>query len=160
MKTHAARRIALLFAVAVCLPAQNYKGPRPEKADLPYLIHADKLVPVETVEAKEVKKKDDVTYSVEGASSSVKTPLAGPAFVFQDGQLSAEKLQLYKFEVKGGRREVMFSHKGKLATRPRRLNVSPLGGGLYKVEVDESLENGEYGLTPEGSNQVFCFQVY
>jgi len=32
--------------------------------------------------------------------------------------------------------------------------------GLYRLEVNESLENGEYGLTPEGANQVFCFQVY
>jgi hypothetical protein len=26
--------------------------------------------------------------------------------------------------------------------------------------VSESLAPGEYSLTPEGSNQVFCFQVY
>jgi hypothetical protein len=44
--------------------------------------------------------------------------------------------------------------------RPRRLNVKPLGGSLYRIEVDESLENGEYGLSPADSNQVFCFQVY
>ena len=31
---------------------------------------------------------------------------------------------------------------------------------LYKIEVSDSLEPGEYTLTPEGSNQVFCFQVY
>jgi len=28
------------------------------------------------------------------------------------------------------------------------------------VEANEMLENGEYSLTPSGSNQVFCFQVY
>ena len=95
-----------------------------------------------------------------GCGQRARTPLAGPVFVFVDGQLSAEKLQLFKFEVKNGRREVFFSRKGKLTAKPRRLNVTPLGGGLYKIEVDESLENGEYALTPEGSNQVFCFQVY
>jgi len=26
--------------------------------------------------------------------------------------------------------------------------------------VSESLEPGEYSLSPEGSNQVFCFQVF
>jgi hypothetical protein len=62
--------------------------------------------------------------------------------------------------VKNGHREVLFSHKGKLSAKARRIAVNPLGGGLYKIEVDESLENGEYGLTPEGSNQVFCFAVY
>ncbi len=142
------------------LAGQKYSGPRPEKPDLPYLLHADSLLATEVAEAKETKKKDDITYTVEGASSSAKTPLAGPVFVFEDGQLAAEKLQLFKFDVKNGRREVFFSRKGKLAAKPRRLNVTPLGGGLYKIEVDESLENGEYALTPEGSNQVFCFEVY
>jgi hypothetical protein len=40
------------------------------------------------------------------------------------------------------------------------MEVTRLDGGLYKIEVDESLEKGEYSLTPEGSNQVFCFQVF
>jgi hypothetical protein len=150
---------AAILSVAL-LAAQKYTGPRPQKPDVPYLLHADALVPAEIADAKEVKKKDDITYVVEGPSSSAKTPLAGPVFLFEDGQLSAEKLQLYKFEVKNGHREVVFSHKGKLSAKSRRIAVNPLGGGLYKIEVDESLENGEYGLTPEGSNQVFCFAVY
>lgn len=154
------RLIPVCLLLAGLAGAQKYSGPRPEKPDLPYLLHADTLVPVEVAEAKETKKKDDLIYTVAGASSPVKTPLAGPIFLFQDGQLSAEKLQLYKFEVKNGQREVFFSHKGKASAKARRLAVNPVGGGLYRVEVDESLENGEYGLTPEGSNQVFCFQVY
>ncbi len=150
---------AALLSVAL-LVAQKYTGPRPEKPDVPYLLHADTLVSAEIADAKEVKKKDDITYVVEGASSPAKTPLAGPVFLFEDGQLSAEKLQLYKFDVKNGHREVFFSHKGKMSAKARRVTVNPLGGGLYKIEVDESLENGEYGLSPEGSNQVFCFAVY
>ena len=62
--------------------------------------------------------------------------------------------------MKNGQREVVTSHKGKAIAHPRRINVNPLGGGLFKIEVDEHLDNGEYGLTPEDSNQVFCFQVY
>jgi hypothetical protein len=31
---------------------------------------------------------------------------------------------------------------------------------LYKLEVEDELENGEYSLSPAGSNQAFCFQVY
>ena len=148
--------ILILGAVA----AQKYSGPRPAKPDLPYLVHADTLVETAMSEAKEEKRKDDMAYIVAGASSSAKTPLAAPAFIFQADQIPAEKIQLYRFDVKNGHREVFFSHKGKGSARARRLNVTPLGGGLFKIDVDESLENGEYGLTPEGSNQVFCFQVY
>ncbi len=142
------------------LTAQKYSGPRPPKPDVPYLVHADNLVATEVAEAKEEKRKQDVAYVVAGASSSARTPLAGPAFVFQAEQIPADKLQLYRFDVKNGQREVVTSHKGKAVAQPRRINVNPLGGGLFKIEVDEHLDNGEYGLTPEGSNQVFCFQVY
>jgi hypothetical protein len=38
--------------------------------------------------------------------------------------------------------------------------VKPLEGKLYRVEANETLENGEYALSPDGSDQVFCFQVY
>jgi hypothetical protein len=41
-----------------------------------------------------------------------------------------------------------------------RLNVTRLEENLYKIEVDEILENGEYSLSPADSNQVFCFQIF
>ena len=155
------RRIGAIGVLCMAiLSAQKYSGPRPAKPDIPYLVHADTLLATEVTEAKEEKKKDDITYVVASSSSPAKTPLAGPVFILEADKLSANKIQLYKFEVKNGRREVWFSHKGKASSRPRRLNVTSVGGNLYKIEVDESLENGEYGLTPEDSNQVFCFQVF
>ena len=148
-----------LFCIGMA-PAQKWSGPRPPKPDIHYLVHADTLIETEGIEAKEEKEKDDLTYVVAGVSSPVKTPLTGPVFIFQAGDLQADRIQLYKFEVKNGRRQVLYSHKGKVLARPRRINVNPVGTDLYKIEVDESLENGEYAFTPEGSNQVFCFQVY
>jgi hypothetical protein len=38
--------------------------------------------------------------------------------------------------------------------------VTPLGGHLYKIEADEHLDDGEYSLSPNDSNTVFCFAVY
>ena len=155
------RRIALIGLLCLGgVAAQKYTGPRPAKPDVPYLVHADNLVETETTEAKEEKRKDDVTYVVSGAASSAKTPLAGPRFIFQSEKLDVANLKLYRFEVKNGHREVFFAHNGKNSAKPRRMNPTAVGGGLYRIEVEESLENGEYGITPEGSNQVFCFQVY
>ncbi len=154
------RAVAIGMMCLGALLAQKYTGARPPKKDVPYLMHADDLVATEVSEAKEEKRKDDLAYIVEGAASSAKTPLSGPRFLFEADKLSAEKLQLYKFDVKNGHREVFFSKKGKNSARPRRLEVTRLSEGLYRLDVNESLENGEYGLTPEGSNQVFCFQVY
>jgi hypothetical protein len=30
---------------------------------------------------------------------------------------------------------------------------------VFKIRVDESLESGQYCLSPEGANTVFCFGV-
>jgi hypothetical protein len=154
------RRILPLLVAVVCAAfAQKYNGPRPPKPDLPYLKHADNLIPTEASKATEEKqKKDDILYVVEGASSPARTPLASPIFLMQADQLSPDKLGLYRLDVKDNHREILFGPKKQ--PRPIRLDVKRLDGNLYRIEVDESLDPGEYSLSPEGSNQVFCFQVY
>jgi len=160
MRTAMLRRITWLgLTLAILAGAQKYDGPRPPKPDLPYLKHASNLIPTEAGTAKEEKKKDDTTYIVDGASSSARTPLASPIFLMQAGSISPDKLALYKLETKNGHREIFFP--AKKPPQPIRIVVTKLtSDGLWKIEVDESLEAGEYSLSPEGSNQVFCFQVF
>ena len=80
-------------------------------------------------------------------------------FLLQSDKLVASSLQLYKLESRNGRREVVAYPKKPL--KPIRVEVTRLSrDGLFRIDVQESLERGEYSLTPEGSNQVFCFQVY
>ena len=152
------------LALAAVLPGfaqEKYTGPRPPKPDLPFLVHADNLEPTEVAEAKEEQVKNSVVYAIPGVACSAKTPMAGPIFLIQAEKLEPEKLELYRFEVKDGRRQVAFSKKKpKDSARPIRLEVTRLDERLYRIEVDESLDVGEYSLTPAGSNQVFCFQVY
>jgi hypothetical protein len=152
------RFLWLALAVVLTAWAQKYSGPRPPKADLPYLKHAENLVPTEAADAKEEKKKDDILYIIAGANSSVKTPLASPIFILQAAKLVPERLQLFKLDSKNGRREVLFSPKHP--PKAIRVDVTRLATDLYRIEVNESLEPGEYSLSPEGSNQVFCFQVF
>jgi hypothetical protein len=154
------RLLALIFAATLAASAQKYTGPRPPQSDLPYLKHADNLVPTEASEAKEEKgKKDDITYAIAGTSSKARTPLASPIFLLQSDKLNANALQLYKLDVRNGRREIIASPKKPM--KSIRVDATKLdSSGLYKIEVVESLEPGEYSLSPEGSNQVFCFQVF
>src|ERR1700690_3132888 len=105
------RSLFLVFMGSLVLFGQKYTGPQPEKADLPYLIHADVLVPTEATEAKEEPRKDDIIYVVDGATSSAATPLASPAFLIRTDQLVADKLEVYKLESKNARREIFFSHR-------------------------------------------------
>jgi hypothetical protein len=157
------RLFACLLAAGAAWGQGKYKGPRPTEPDMPYLLHASTLVPTEKGEAKEESRKDDaIAYLVPGAESPVKTPLASPIFLMQMEKITPEQLQVYRVEPgKGGQREVVFS-KRRQQNNPRsfRLSIARLEGNLYRLEVVESLPNGEYCLTPEGSNQVFCFQVY
>jgi hypothetical protein len=152
------RTLLLAFAVVLTATAQKYTGLRPPKADLPYLKHADNLIPTEAVNAKEEKKKDDTLYIVEGANSSAKTPLASPIFLLLAAKLAPERLQLFKLDAKSDHREILFSPKHP--PKAIRVEVTRLGSDLYRIEVNESLEPGEYSLSPEGSSQVFCFQVF
>lgn len=156
------RRVLIsLGAAALAALAQKYDGPRPAKPDIPYIKHADSLLATEVAEATEENRKDDVLYVVSGAASPVKTPLASPIFLFQSDKIAPDKLQLFKLETKNGRREILFSHKKKPTAKPIRIEVNRLSSdNIYQIEVVSSLDSGEYSLTPDGSNQVFCFQVY
>jgi len=140
---------------------EKYSGPRPPKPDLPYLVHADNLIPTEAGEAREEHKgKGDAVYTISGAASPARTPLAEPIFLFESDKIAPESLQLFRLEAKGGNREVVMGKRK--SGRPLHLSVKPLGGRLYRIEVNEGLglENGEYSLSPESSNTVFCFAVY
>jgi hypothetical protein len=154
------RVLLLCCACALLAAAQKYSGPRPAKTDVPYLVHADSLAETESTEAKEQKKKDDILYVIAGANSPARTPLASPVFLVQAQKLDVNALQLFKLEPRNGEREILFRNKKSGNPRPIRMDVKPLGSGLFRMEVDESLAPGEYSLTPQGSNQVFCFQVY
>ena len=154
------RLLTLLIAAAAVAAAQKYTGPRPAKSDLPYLKHAENLVPTEASEAKEEKgKKDEITYVIPGAASTARTPLASPIFLLQSEKLNPQSLALYKLEQRNGRREITASPKKPM--KPIRVEATRLdSAGLYRLEVTDSLEPGEYSLSPEGSNQVFCFTVF
>jgi hypothetical protein len=151
--------LSLLFAVTVF--GQKYNGPRPPKPDVVYLVHADNLVPTEVADAKQDSKKNEIQFTVNGTASTARTPLAEPIFIIESDKIQAQSLELYKFEVKNGHREVtMVQKRTRGGPRPLRLTVTRLEGKLYKIEADEIIENGEYGLSPNGSNTVFCFEVY
>jgi hypothetical protein len=152
------RTFLLLTAAATAVRAQRYTGPVPPKPDVPFLLHATRLIEVESGQATEETRKDDAVYAIAGASSPVRTPLPEPIFIFESAKV-LPKMDLYKMEVKNGRRQVTIS-RGRRGARPLRLTVDRLSDKLYRIEAGEILEPGEYALTPQGSNSVFCFSVF
>jgi hypothetical protein len=158
-----ARWLFAMFSILLCAAlavAQKYTGPRPPKPDVLYLVHADNLVPTEVADAQQQTKKNDVTYTVAGPGSSAKTPMAEPIFIIESDKIQAQSLELYKMEVKGGHREATMALRHTRGNKPLRLSVTRLDNRLYKVEADQELENGQYGISPNGANTVFCFEVF
>ena len=154
------RYLAILALATVAFGADDYTGPRPPKADVLYLVHASNLIPTEVTEASQETKKDDSTFSVSGTASPARTPLAEPIFLLRSEKIKPDALELYRFEVKNGRRQLTLSKKRSEKSGPFHLSITKLDKDLYRVEADEALENGEYSLSPSGSNAVFCFQVF
>jgi hypothetical protein len=160
-------RTAILIATGLVvvsgagLAQKKYSGPRPPQPDVPFLWHAGNLIATESAEAREEKRKNETIASIPGASSPVKTPLAEPIFLLETVKIAPGQLELWKLEPKGGARQLVVPDRPKKSgPRPLRLVVTRLDDSLYRVEVNEVLENGEYSLSPRGSSQVFCFQVY
>lgn len=159
-----ATALALLLATGAPAQSKKYSGPKPPKADLPYLLHANNLIPLETGTATEESRKDDTANVIKGAASPARTPLAEPIFLLESKQLLPEKLELYRLSVsKSGDREVVFPKnpkKLKEEHKPIRLSLARIDTNLYRLEATEALDNGAYCLTPSGSQEVFCFDVY
>src|SRR5579862_9176289 len=152
--------LLLLVAAGLLSAAAKYTGPVPPKPDIPYLLHGSNLIETETGKAREESRKNETNYVIAGASSPARTSLAEPIFIIDAQKSSPERFELYRLDVKGGNREVSFSGRRRGGNRALHLAVTPLGGHLYKIEVDEPLENGQYSLSPSGDNRAFCFEIY
>jgi hypothetical protein len=152
----------LIALVPLTLLAEMpYFGPKPEKEDHPYLMLGNRIVETEEREAGQNEDKKRIVYTVSGTSSPVRSPLAEPAFLFKPGSIRAEALQLYPMKIEKGNRSITFHTKPKKDDpRPVPLMYHSRKDGSVIIETNQYLENGEYCLSPEGVNTVFCFQVY
>ncbi len=106
---------------------QKYTGPQPEKADLPYLVHADNLTATEAGEAKEEDRKGDHIAVIPGATSPAATPLNSPIFIIRTDKINPDQLEIYRLESKNGNREVVLTHKGKPVAKPVISTVTKAG---------------------------------
>ena len=158
-------RIAtLLILSALALPGQadrNRLGlPNPPKPDIPYLIHGSDIRELERVDAMEEITKNQLRYWIAGPAAAVRTPLAAPEFLFDSEQIDPRNLSLFGFEVKNGRRELLYQRKKKVVAEPYFLNLEGVAGRVIRIRINASLAPGEYGITPDGQNIVFTFSVF
>jgi len=150
-----------LFISAAASAQDKYSGPKPANKDIPYLLHGEKLIATEVKQASQSNSKEGQVFFVSGTTSPARTPLSEPIFLFSPDHFRAEQLGLFRFEVRNSRREVVISgkHKRDDAEGVFHLSLRRLDEDLFRIEVSEMLNAGEYALSPEGDNTAFCFTV-
>ena len=151
------RWILPLIAFAAVAQAPKYSGPLPPSSDLPFLKHASNLLPAEAVDVKEEKRANDTVYIIAGEASPAKTPLELPVFLLKSEKLDPLKLQMYRLQTVEGHREI--SASGKKNASPIHVVVTRVANGVFRLETTDSLENGEYMLSMEGTGRAFCFAI-
>ena len=161
MRTLTALAVTIFLAQTMVAQELNRLAlPNPEKPDVLYLIHGNTLVELESVDAGEEEIKNELRFWVAGTTSNARTPLAGPEFLLEWVELDPADLRLYAFKVVKGRREILYRKKKKVVARPFFLDIERIEGKVLRIRVNGSLPPGEYGLTPQGRNDVFCFTVF
>lgn len=138
-----------------------YRGPKPPKPDLPYLVHGDNITETDQAEASQSEDKKRTVYTLAGTTSAARTPLSEPIFLILPEKIKPEQLSLFKMKIEKGNREISFRAKpDKDDPQPVPLLFQNRKDGSVIVEANQYLEIGEYCLSPSGANTVFCFQVY
>lgn len=160
------RLVTLLAWCCVTLAAQQDGGlnrlglPNPPKQDVPFLIHGSQLVELDRAAATMEESKNQVRYWIPGAAAAAKTPLAAPDFLFDSGEVDPRDLELYRFEVVKGRRELLYRRKKKVVAEPYFLNLEGVEERVVRIRINASLQPGEYGITPRGQDSVYTFSVF
>ncbi len=160
-------RLAKLLALCCITLAAQQDGelnrlglPNPTKQDVPFLIHGSQLVELDQAVATMEESKNQVRYRILGAAAAVKTPLAAPDFLFDSGEVDPRDLELYRFEVVKGTRELLYRKKKKVVAEPFFLNLEGIEERVVRIRINASLQPGEYGITPRGQDSVFTFSVF
>jgi hypothetical protein len=154
--------VRVVLSLLLLAPLVSAQGiPRPPKPDIPYLIHAGSLVETESSHANDESTEKEMRYAVSGATSPARTPLALPEFALMPESIDPSALELYRFELLNGRREILLQKKKKAVAEPYHITALPTDEkGVYRLRVAQTLTPGEYCLTPRGANKVFCFTVF
>lgn len=154
------RRLVTFATLLVAGPALAADLPKPPKGDVPYVIHATSLMEIEVNQAGQEETKKETIFHVPGTNSTARTPLGFPEFLFAPESIDPRTLQLFEMTPGKGRREILYRKKKKILAQPLILEVQDTEmDGVVKIRVKSPLRPGEYCLTPDGTNDVFCFAV-
>lgn len=174
----------IVAAIALCIAfTTNAQTPVPDFKNAPMLLKGGKLEKLEKVAAEIKQKVNGMGYggvsqmvTIDGASSPV-TADAKPEFVIKvDADADPETVmylakclehkKVREVEVAKQSAFAAYGATGKSVKRNHvKLNFEKVSDGVYKITLDEKLEEGEYAFVSasggaQGSmNTVYCFKT-
>ena len=161
-KSPSSRPPTLLRSNEVPRPIELKEGaPLPESGVL-YLTLGTKVIKLESTVAQYTTTADDEVFVVvPGEASPTSTTLKRPVIV-SEGQTVPEGafvLELYRMEAKSGNRRLLYRVGNRIVASKIPIEMTALSRHLYQVEVSEDLTPGQYCLTPNGSDEMFLFEI-
>ena len=163
--------ILLALSLSACA-AQTVADKMPEPESIGVFFYLDST----TQALKRLPKEDWKKHSkagwttvstdlkLDGPSSPFRIPAAAKTvFVLRASEDSAEKTKLYRFDVKGGRREYEIGKWKRRDFVPNpgiSVDISKFGESSYKIVPESPLGPGEYAMfTGDTQSVVFTFGV-
>ena len=126
----------------------------------------DRPRPSKTVQDRSSRSRPRAQETPTTQSCKSKFPNQTAIFLLDAAEIKPEKIRLIRLMAKSGHREALLLKRtgqpslSETNDAPIRLTVTNLGGGLYRFETVNEVENGEYALNVAGTNQFFCFTVF
>ncbi len=152
---------APLAAAGWALAQESYDGPKPAKKDTAYLMHGEQAGAYRGTRAAQADSKEGNVFYVPGETSTARTPLAEPIFLFDSDQITVDRLALYQFIVRNGRREIVMSGKHKkVETKTfhvslRKLTATCIGWKPRKCWTRANTYSRRKATTPRSALRFF-----
>lgn len=166
-----------LFLLAFEFEVEPQSVPEPETIGTVYYFDSrtNSLRPLERQIARVKWKRNLGTiFGITGAKAVAELKETKSPFRIRQGEkleflvrlptgVDPGKFQLFSWSIKDQKRWTMVSRPATTSkkTQPGLLlyDVVQVGESLYKLIPVQELRPGEYGFSPDGSNEVFCFGI-
>jgi len=166
------QKLAVIIALSLSFCAAQTaatKPPEPESIGIYFYLDPAtqtlKRLPMEDYKKHTGTGWTTVTDNVKIAGSASSFHISASdkiAFIFKASADEAERARLYRFTVKGDKREYELGKWKRRDFTPNRgivVDIVKYGESSYKLTPETTLEPGEYALTMHENDRVFTFSV-
>lgn len=137
-------------------PARLKELPSPALPDALYANVNGQAVALSREKSKREKSGQIVSYTLLAQPSAVDVASRSPLFVLRLEKTSATGWELFRVQVRDGKRVISIDTTAQSPSVPIRVLTA---NELIQIEPVTPLDQGQYCMSARNSNDVFCFKV-